>query len=338
MPDSPAGRALSRRGFLQMLMGEPGSVAAAVHETACITYDTPVLTPTARFYHQFSLLNHPPTLNRHDWVCPVDGLIQTPLTLTYAELRARPAMGDVRTLVSMGNPAGGEQIGTAVWRGCSLRAVLEEAGIFPEAAVVRFESADGYCTDVPLAHIRQHDALLAYEMNGALLPPEHGFPLRALVPGLYGSKSPKWLTRISLVAAFRPGTWEGEPHGWSQAAVVKTLSQIRTPAPYAHVVAGQPVALQGIAFAGLRRVTRVEVSIDGGDWVPVTLRPPDSPYAWTQWYAVWTPEMTGPAEIAVRATDDAGFTQWRRAGVESDAHPDGTDALHSVTVYVDGMP
>ncbi len=336
MTDAADSQSLSRRGFLRSLIGAPDREVADPDRPADsqVTYDGPVVTPAACFFTQtYRRTGGPPVVDLGTWTLTITGLVEKPLVLTYADIRALPAMGEMRTLVCLGNAPGGDQIGNAVWRGFDLDVVLSQVGVQAGAMRVRFDSHDGYSTSVPLDRVMGRGALMAYGMNGAVLPPEHGFPLRALVPGLYGSKSPKWVSRITLINHDHLGFWEGPPHHWSDAATIKTQAHIARPLPYSEVAVGEPVALQGVAFAGARRITAVALSIDGGDWMPVTLRPPDSPHAWTQWYTLWTPEVPGECRLSVRASDDAGFTQSRLAGL-SDAYPDGSDAIHSIILRV----
>jgi DMSO/TMAO reductase YedYZ molybdopterin-dependent catalytic subunit len=325
------GVALSRRQFLRALTRSSAGDPPAVSR---ITYDMPVVTHAGYFYRQPGLAGAPPAIDRHTWRLAVDGLVAQPLMLGYADLRARPARGEMRTLVSMARRLAGDQVGNAVWRGCSLAGLLAEVGVQPDARFIVFEGADGYCTSVPLAD--GPGILLAYEMNGAILPPEHGFPLRALVPGRYGCKSPRWLTRIALAAQPRLSLWESEEGGgWSATARIKTFARIMTPRSHDGVRVGVPVAVQGIAFGGTRRIVAVAISVDGAEWVPVNLRPPDSPYAWTQWYIQWTPELPGACTLAVRATDETGFTQARLAALNERGLPDGSDAIHWIVVQVE---
>lgn len=287
----------SRRGFFQTLTGH-GMAAKPV--SSPVTYDDPVITHTGRFYRQPGRLGQPPQIDRFTWQLVIDGLVARPLTLAYDDLLDRPAVGDMRTLVNDRIQPGGEEIGNAVWRGCRLSHLLDETGILDTALAVRFEAADGYGITLPLDYVLAQDVLLAWSMNGAQLPLAHGFPVRVLVPGLYGMASVRWLTRITLLD-LADASYE--------LPVVRTFARIMTPQPYDSVSLNTPIAVQGIAFAGLRKIARMELSIDGGPWTPVTLRPPDSPYAWTQWYTLWTPELAGGVTLAVRATDDRGVVQ-----------------------------
>ncbi len=313
----------SRRGFFRVLAGE-GQADGALPAYSLITYDGPVLTHAGRFYVQPGLTGQPPLINRHGWTLAVAGWDSRPQVLTYAELRALPAHGEMRTLVSRHRRPGGEQVGNAVWRGAYLRDLIP--GLATATGYLRLGGRDGYATTIPLALAQE--VLLAYEMNGALLPPEHGGPLRALVPGVYGGKSVRWLGEIALTDRPERGLRECLP-AEDDLLPVRTFAQIMTPQPLAQVAAGTPVAVQGVAFAGGRRITRVEVSVDGGPWVLAALRPPESPYAWTQWYLHWMPELTGPVSFAARATDATGMTQPENA--QGDAH---AEPIHRVTLVV----
>ncbi len=337
MPSRLEIRQWTRRSFLRGLTGQTTPTEDRREERVhdAITYDTPVVTHAGSFFTQIHRrADGPPLVDLAAWTLSLGGLVERPLDLSYDALRALPAVGEMRTLLCLGNPAGGESIGNAVWRGVSLDVLLAQVGVLPAATRVRVDAADGYHTSLPLERVVSRGVLLAYEMNGARLPREHGFPLRAVVPGLYGTKSPKWLTGITLIDHDHLGTWEREPYGWSDAAIIKTRAQIMSPLTYSEVQVGNPIPLQGVAFAGDRRITAVEVSVDGGGWMPVTLRPPDSPHAWTQWYTLWTPSMTGETTVAVRASDDSGFAQSRRAGHLPAVYPDGSDAIHQVVLRV----
>jgi hypothetical protein len=196
---------------------------------------------------------------------------------------------------------------------------------------VRFEAADGYSTSVKLEWMTQPGVMLAYEMNSQPLTVPHGFPLRLHIPGLYGQKMPRWLTRIEFIDYDYKGYWEGQ--GWSNIADVRTKSIIRLPTAVAGLINGAQVAIQGVAYAGKRKITSVEVQIDQGEWLPTTLVPGSSPLAWTQWYTLWTVPAPGFYQIGVRATDETGFVQTSEAkGIFGSSFPNGTDAIHRLSV------
>ncbi len=324
------GQKHSRRTFLLDLAGA-AQAPASFHAYAepdlrygALTYDQSVLTPNADF---FSVrLGAIPQVDRDRWTLTFDGLVERPLTLDWPAVAALPAVEDVRAVVSIANPVGGPLIGNARWRGVALKPLLAHIGPRPEATHARFDAADGYSVSVDLRRLRD-GALLAYEMNGDALPPAQGYPVRALIPGLYEHKMPKWLTRVTFTDRAHPGYWER--HGWSETAMVKTHAMFRSP-PTRAAVTGY-VYLQGIAFAGDRAIQRVEVSIDEGAWLEAELLRPASPLAWTQWFFRWQPDAPGSHSFRVRATDASGFTQSEASGRP---FPDGTDAIHQITLTV----
>jgi len=294
---------------------------------------TLTLTPIEKFYRQsYSTV---PEVAPEQWRLVIDGLVRQPLTLTLADLQQLPAVSDIRTLECIGNPVGGPLIGTARWTGTYLKALLDQIAPDPAAIRARFEAADGYATSVERAWIEQPETLLIYAMNDAPLTRDHGFPVRILMPGLYGQKNPKWITRIEFIDYQHEGYWEAK--GWSERASVLTTAIIRHPAALAAVPVGERVSLWGVAFAGKRRVTQVEVQIDKGAWQPTELLRGESNLVWTQWSLEWrVPLEPGRHFIAVRATDEAGFTQSDTSStVLDDAFPAGTAKIHSI--FVNGV-
>jgi DMSO/TMAO reductase YedYZ molybdopterin-dependent catalytic subunit len=303
---------MSRRAFLRSLTGQAADMAALPFAADAVMYDTPVITPVGRFYVEAGR-GIPPAPVLADWRLAVDGLVGHSQQFTYDNLLALPAEGRMITLAHESDAPGGERIGNAMWRGFTLQALLDRVAIQPAAHYLNLACTDGYQVSLPMVDADPADVLLAYSMNGARLPLTHGFPLRLLTPGVGSAWSVKWLARIT--AAAEPGPDHAAASG------IRTRAQIMMPPPFGSVEAGQAVALQGVAFAGLRRITVVEVCIDGGPWMPVILRLPDSPAAWTQWYVYWTPALPGEYAITVRATDDTGESQ-----------PPAT--WHTITVYV----
>jgi DMSO/TMAO reductase YedYZ molybdopterin-dependent catalytic subunit len=264
-----------------------------------------------------------------DWELTVDGLVDNSTSFTYEAIRALPEIESMRTLECIGNPVGGSLIGNAVWSGFLFQEILDRVNVRASALRARFYAADGYYTAVDMRWITQPDVLMATKMNGQLLPREHGFPLRIFMPGLYGQKMPKWITRIEFIDFQFEGYWEQK--GWSDTARVQTNSIIQTP-PQQSEIQGQ-VAIQGVSYAGTRRITKVEVRIDGDQWLPATLVEGESPLVWTQWYLRWTPPRSGTYEIEVRATDDTNFTQQSESdGALDGAKPRGTNAIHRIVV------
>ena len=346
---------LSRRQFLQAASGtavffligcrstaESAPTPAATPPTAVppatltpLSRDI-ILTPNDEFYVMET--NGTPTVDRDTWQLTIDGLVKNPLTLSLADIAARPFVEQMRTLECIGNAVGGNQIGNAVWGGILLADLLAEVGVLATAVRARFEAADNYETSVTLDWLTQPGAMLATQMNGEPLPPEHGYPLRLFMPGLYGQKMPKWITRIEFIAdAAHLGTWEKQ--GWSNEAAIKTNSLIMQPT-HIQKVPFAPLEIFGVAYAGDRHITQVEVGIemDGElSWQTVTelVRGP-SDEVWTQFYLPWTPPQAGTYTLLVRATDDTGFVQTERArGILEGAFPDGTDKIHNIVIVVE---
>jgi DMSO/TMAO reductase YedYZ molybdopterin-dependent catalytic subunit len=328
---SPAGTASSVPGLAgATIVGPPPVRLIAPPEPGRIT-------PTDKFY----VLKYSPTLPTADlslWGMQVAGLVERTLTLTWDDVKARPQIQAMRTLECISNPAGGGLIGNATWQGVSLRDLLNEAGLKPSARYVTFEGQDEYFTTVPLDRALDERSLLVHQMNGEPLPPEHGFPLRVLLPGVYGQKQPKWISRIFVSDQNERGPWEQK--GWSNTATIKVNSRIEAPAYDGQLKVGQRTLIAGMAFAGLSGVHHVEVSTDRGQsWSETTLVPGPAPFektTWTGWYTGWTPAQTGRQLIQARASDGDGNRQGdeQYQGILAGVFPDGTSAIHQIQVSV----
>jgi DMSO/TMAO reductase YedYZ molybdopterin-dependent catalytic subunit len=291
--------------------------------------DDIIVTPNEEFFTTF-FQTLQPRIDAATWQLEIDGLVDHPISVSYDEVRALPVVEEMRTLECIGNPAGGSQIGNAVWKGFYLDELLKQVGVQPEAIRAQFAAADDYWTSVDLKWITQPGVLMAYEMNGEPLSLQHGYPLRILMPGLYGQKMPKWITRIRFVDKIVEGFWESR--GWSDVASVLTNSQIWRPRDL-DLVAGE-VIVYGIAYAAPREIVKVELGINQDQWIEAELLRGPSPLAWTQWSALW--EATpGEYQLSVRATDSEGFVQ-AASGPEvfERAYPNGSNAIHDIDVSV----
>ncbi len=290
---------------------------------------TPEITPAAQFYRVSKNL-FDPVVEAADWRLQIDGLVERPYTLTYEQLRQLPAVERVVTLACISNEVGGDLISTARWRGVPLKTLVERAGLREGVVDIGLEAADDYTDSIPLAKALHPDTLVVWEMNGQPLPPEHGFPARLIVPGIYGMKNVKWLTRITAVAEDVLGFWERR--GWSDQAVVKTMSRIDVPLAGSRL-RDETIVVAGIAFAGDRGIRRVEVSVDGGrTWTPAQLKRPLSPYSWVHWAVAWRPTAAGRYTLTVRAVDGRGEVQTAQ---RSPTAPDGASGWHTIEVRVD---
>ena len=269
------------------------------------------ITPNTAFFRQYA---RTPVIDAASWGLSIGGTVRNPLSLSYADLLALPAARMVCTLVCAANAPGGERIGNVRWRGVKLDTLLDEFEIDASARFARLEAADGHITSIPLERLR--DSLLSYAMNGEMLTPEQGFPARLIVPGLYDYKSPRWIERIELTDLPVVGDWEAR--GWPMDGTIRTTCGITE--PRAMQVVSSPIRLEGYAFAGMRAVAAVEISIDSGEWMLVPFSPAP-PNMWTRWAIDWPAPAIGDYQVRVRAWDGHHYTK-----------PD--DTIHAITVRV----
>lgn len=269
-----------------------------------------------------------PALSESSWHQVIDGLVARPLSLSLDDLRGMPTVERVVTLSCISNPVGGPLVGNARWTGVSTSSLLELARPAPAATWVLVEAADGYHESFPIDTLRGEGPMIAFGMNGLTLPRRHGFPARLLVPGHYGMKNVKWLTRLTLTEAPEKGYWV--QRGWDSEAIVHTESRIDTPKDHATVTS--PVAIAGLAWAGTRGIQRVDVSIDDGrTWKRTDLERELDPLGWRRWKTV-LPLGPGAHPITVRATDGSGTAQVER---RQPSHPAGATGRHRITVTVE---
>jgi DMSO/TMAO reductase YedYZ molybdopterin-dependent catalytic subunit len=287
---------------------------------------SPEVTPSDRFYVVNEELVYP-DIDPDTWSLEVRGLVDRPFRLSYRQLTRMPAVEQFQTLVCISNQVGGHLISNAKWTGIPMPDLLNRAGVRSGAVEVVSSSVDGFADSIPLATAMGRTTLVAVGMNDHVLPREHGYPARLLVPGYYGMKMPKWLGAIEVVDQPFQGFWE--QRGWIKEAVVKTMSRIDTPQKGQDV--GTTVAIAGVAFAGDRGISRVEVSTDGGrTWSPALLKPALSAFTWRLWrYRFTAPNGARDVEIQVRAVDGTGAVQTGRV-----APPEysGSSGYHEVNV------
>lgn len=290
-----------------------------------------LITPNADFY--ILQIGDPAVLDAASWRMVITGLIEKPMPpLQLEDITAMEAVTAMRTLKCIGDPIGTEQMSNANWKGIRLRDLLEKVGPKPEAKVVVFRCADGYHTAIPLEEAMEAETLLAYEMNDVPLPTEHGFPIRLLNPGNYGTKNPKWIVNIQL-AAEHESYWE--KRGWDPIAQVKLATMIGTPSEGEEITSGKVYTVSGAAFdAGNHGgIKKVEVSIDYGQtWEEAEIWAKDSPLAWVLWKWDWqVPEKSESVEIYARATAHSGVTQ-DEIGIE--VEPVGATGYHMIDAAI----
>jgi DMSO/TMAO reductase YedYZ molybdopterin-dependent catalytic subunit len=329
-----AGQLLSKRVDVQASRRAVGTIRPAVAAPripagADFAADgTPTfITPNPTFYRVDTALTVP-RLRAEDWSLRVHGMVDRELTLRYDDLRDRELVEKTITLTCVSNEIGGPYVSTANFVGVPLREVLNEAGVRAGADQLASRSVDGWTCGTPTDVVMDPDrALLALAMNGEPLPTEHGFPVRMVVPGLYGYVSAcKWITEIEL-SSFDDYDASWVPRGWAQQAPIKTQSRIDTPRGRANAGA---VMVAGVAWAQHRGIERVEVQVDGGPWELARLADTVSADTWRQWSFRW--EATpGTHQLAVRATDSTGETQPPDPAPPA---PDGATGWHTIDVEV----
>ncbi|MFC7247453.1 molybdopterin-dependent oxidoreductase [Catellatospora aurea] len=365
LPDSPAtavSRAAGRRRFLRLSVAGIGAAAVAgfvgrslaarkdVQQARAAvalpqpaspapalpgTVDPPVaglseyVTPNGDFYRIDTALVVP-QVDPATWQLRIHGRVARPITLNFEQLLARPMIERYVTLACVSNEVGGDLIGNARWLGVPLKDLLDEAGPLDGADQVVSRSVDGWNCGTPTALLRDgRDAMLAVAMNGEPLPVEHGFPVRMVVPGLYGYVSAtKWVTELEL-SSFADFDAYWVRRGWSAQGPIKTESRIDTPREGGTVTAGT-VTVAGVAWAQHRGVTAVEVRVDDGPWQPADLAGTVSPDTWRQWTFRWD-AAPGEHTLAVRAADTSGQVQTE---ARADPAPDGATGWHTISVQV----
>ncbi|PWC05903.1 molybdopterin-dependent oxidoreductase [Agromyces badenianii] len=308
------------------------ATTAAVPASAELGIDglAPVVTPNGEFYRIDTALAVP-AVDPADWSLRIHGLVDREVTLSWNELLALPLEESITTLACVSNEVGGGLIGNAVWLGYPIRELLARASPAADADMVLSRSVDGFTASTPLAVLQDdRNAILAVGMNGAPLPAEHGFPVRMVVPGLYGYVSAtKWVVDLE-VTRFDAASAYWTDRGWSERGPIKLSSRIDVPRR------GQSVSVDSAVLAGVAwhqhvGIDGVEVQIDDGDWREAELATAISDDTWVQWSYRWPDASAGSHTVRVRALGADGEVQTaKRQGVV----PDGATGLHEITVEV----
>jgi DMSO/TMAO reductase YedYZ molybdopterin-dependent catalytic subunit len=273
---------------------QPGSFAPVLGTRAEVT-------PVSDFY-RVDIDLAPSSVNGSQWALEIGGEVDKLLTLSYADLTAMPSEDFYATLECISNTVGGDLISTTRFTGVKLADLLARASLRPEVTEIRFDCVDGYSDSLPLDSALDPETRVCYAMGGAPLPQEHGYPARLYTPNRYGMKTPKWIQKIEAVSEPYAGYWEQQ--GWSKDTFVKTTSVMD-----ATLSETGAIEVGGIAYAGARGIQKVEVQVDGGDWVPAELKPPLSQLAWVIWRA-HVPASRGTHQLTVRAVDGSGALQF----------------------------
>lgn len=290
---------------------------------------SPEITSNDQFYIVSKNLFSDPTVNSATWSLVVNGEVEHPFTLNYQQMLALPMRQQYESLECVSNDVGGPYMSSALWEGVPLGDLLQRAGVKAGASKVVFYAADDYSDSIHLSKALEPTTLLAVRMNGSTLPDGHGFPVRMLVPGIYGMKHCKWLTRIEVVNTDYQGYWQ--QRGWSDAAPVRLTSRIDTPLTGATLAANRPTYIAGVAFSGNKGISEVDISMDSGaSWQRATLKRPYSDLTWVLWELPWTP-TPGNHTIIVRAIDLDGNVQDPNPAPPL---PNGSSGYHTISVSV----
>jgi DMSO/TMAO reductase YedYZ molybdopterin-dependent catalytic subunit len=285
------------------------------------------ITPNQRFF----IRNHfnTPVIRAGDWKLSLSGLFHSSLEIGFQEILKLRRHSITVTVECAGNGVGGGAVSTATWTGVPLRELLTQAGIQPGVRFVRLAGCDQgrvetageqipFARSIPLDKALHPDTILAFEMNGAPLPDEHGFPLRAIVPGWYGMDSVKWLVSVEALDRQDLTHFMTERYVATRLLAVGTerrpLSRMQVKSLITSPREGEQLPLRtyvirGAAWAGESEISQVEVTADGRTWKRAELESPLRPYCWVLWTFVWTPPAPGNYTVVARATDSRGITQ-----------------------------
>lgn len=337
---------VGRRAFLAAGAGAvlalgSGGLFRRLFDQATFSYDgtragkagklVQAITPNDEFYVVTKNVVDP-RVSRAAWRFSIGGMVDNPRTYGFEEISALPGVDQETTLSCISNPVGGRLMSNAMWKGVPLRDLLEEAGPQDGALEVVLRGADGYTDTFAFEKAMDPTTLVAYEMNGEPLPERHGYPVRIIVPGLYGEKNVKWVTGLEVVDYNAKGFYETQ--GWGPNFVQPTRSRFDAPDLTRPFPAGETVTLAGIAYAGDRGINGVEVSTDDREtWQEARLDYRGSRLAWSLWSYDWTPQEPGEYSLSVRATDGTGelqISEFRAAGTGK-----GATGLDGATVRVE---
>lgn len=288
----------------------------------------PEYTPVEDHY-RIDISSRPPDIDGETYQLPIGGLVDNPLSLSLDDIRQYPTMEQFVTLACISNPLGGDLTSTTKWTGVSVQRLLADAQLQSNARYLRITSADGFDETLDIELINQDERImLAYLWDGEILPQKNGFPLRIYIPDRYGMKQPKWITDIQVVEDYQEGYWVRR--GWDEVAQMKATSVIDTvAADEVYEQNGQVfVPVGGMAHAGARGISKVEVRVDEGEWMEAQLRAPLSDTTWVIWRYDW-PFVEGTHTFAVRTYEGDGTLQ---IVTPAPVHPSGASGIHARVV------
>jgi len=336
---------VGRRAFVLSAIGVAlagGGVALArkLYRAATFSYDglqykgriVQPITPNDQFYCVTKNVVDP-RVNVQLWHLEIDGLVENPRVYRFDDLKMMNSVEQQTTLMCISNGLDAGLISNAVWKGVTLRDLLESVVPLSQAARVRFWGVDNYTDTIPLEKAMEPTTLVAYEMNGVPLPHRHGYPARIIVPGYFGEKHVKWLTRIEVSRENAKGFYETQ--GWGPDFITPIRSRIDAPDHESWFSLGKlsgPIEVKGIAYGGDRGISRAELSFDNGkSWRDAEIYYSGGDLAWSLWKTEWLPSAAGDYILVVRATDGEGDVQeW-----EADRSPfSGVTGFHKILVHV----
>jgi DMSO/TMAO reductase YedYZ molybdopterin-dependent catalytic subunit len=333
-------RALILGGLGVLIAGGGVGLLRRLYRIATFSYDgtqykgriVQPITPNDLFYCVTKNVIDP-RVNVDLWHLEVNGLVQNPITYRFQDLKGFNQVEQETTLMCISNGLDAGLISNAVWKGITLRDLIDPAGPMAGARRVRLFGVDNYTDTIPLEKALDPATILAWAMNGVDLPHRHGYPLRAIVPGYFGEKHVKWLTRIELTGEDVKGFYETQ--GWGPDFMTPTRSRIDAPDHESRFSLGQssgPIEVKGIAFGGDRGISRVEISDDDGEtWTDASIHYAGTKLTWALWTYEWRPDGPDDYVLVVRATDGEGAVQeW-----EEDRNPfSGVTGFHKIAVHV----
>ena len=335
-------RALIASGIALLAAGGAAAVLRRLYQLATFSYDgtqykgriVQPITPNDQFYCVTKNVVDP-KVNTDLWRLEVTGLVETRQTYKLDRLKALPAIEQETTLMCISNGLDAGLMSNAKWKGVPMKVLLAAASPLAGASKVRLHGVDNYTDTFPLEKALDPTTLVVYEMNGETLPDRHGFPARVIVPGYFGEKHVKWITRIEVAEERAIGFYEKQ--GWGPDFIVPTRSRIDQPdheSTFQGAIAASGIAVRGVAFGGDRGISRVEVSFDDGKtWQDAKLDYPGTKLTWALWSYDWRPAPAGDHWLVVRATDGEGAVQeWD----EDRPFKSGATGFHKIVVHVIG--
>jgi DMSO/TMAO reductase YedYZ molybdopterin-dependent catalytic subunit len=291
----------------------------------------PELTPLERHY-RIDINTIPPKVDGQHWRLQIKGLVETPLAFTLEDLQRYEPTDQFVTLSCISNPVGGDLIGTTRWTGVSIQRLLPNLRLKPSATHLKMRSADEFFEIISLDAIEADPRImLVYSWDGVPLKPEHGYPLRIYIPDIHGMKQPKWIESIEATDHWEAGFWV--ERGWNKVAQMHSTSVIDTVAVDMTIIGADRhklVPIGGIAHAGARGISKVEVQVDDGPWQQAELRMPLSPLTWVIWKYDW-PFQSGKHNFTVRCYEGNGTVQ---TSAISPAEPNGATGLYSKSMML----